>query len=135
MAGDSGPDRPGTRAEVASGQGVQVGDHNVQENKFIGQYVETQIVQEQRAPVAWPVRVGDVPQQPPAFQPRPALLAALARNGPGVPVVRAVTGMRGVGKTQVAAAYARSRMADGWRLVAWVSAGDMAKVLNGLGEV
>ena len=135
MTGGSRPDGSLTRVEVPGGQGVQVGDHNVQENTFIGQYVETQFVQTQRAPVVWPVRVGDVPQQPPAFQPRQALLAALARRGQGMPVVRAVIGMRGVGKTQVAAAYARSRMADGWRLVAWVSAADIAKVLNGLGEV
>src|SRR5262249_41960936 len=77
----------------------------------------------------------DVPPIPPAFQARESLVAALATQGPGVPIVRVVTGMWGVGKTQVAAAYARLRMTEGWRLVAWVNASDMATVLNGIGEI
>jgi len=82
-----------------------------------------------------PVVVGAIPQQPPAFLPRPVLLKQLNRVDWAGSVVQVVTGPPGVGKTQLTAAYARAKLAAGWRLVAWVSAEDTDSLLAGLAAV
>ena len=122
--------RPG--AEVASGQVVPVGSGDVRPNQFIQTYIDYHLP---TASAVGPLVVGEVPRGAPEFLPRAGLADRLARSSPGVPVVRVVTGMPGVGKTQIAAEYARSCIDTRWRLVAWVNSLDLAQVLTGLAEM
>ena len=79
--------------------------------------------------------VGDIPAEPPGFRPRAGLLAELDRASARVSVIHAVTGLHGLGATQLAAAYARAKLAAGWRLVAWVNGADTGSLLAGLAAV
>jgi tetratricopeptide (TPR) repeat protein len=138
--------------DASAGRGVQAGDGNTQVNSFSGDQTRIEAsagrdvlaagrdVTVNNYPAAGkpepPVVSGDIPQEPAAFQPRAGLVEALERqSGSRVRVVFAVTGIRGVGKTQVAAAVARARIAAGWRLVAWVDASSEASLLAGLAQV
>jgi len=82
------------------------------------------------------VVVGEIPREPPAFVERETLARLTEAAGPGeVAVVYAVTGLRGVGKTQLAAAYARERVGQGWGLVGWVNAETADALLAGLARI
>jgi RNA polymerase sigma factor (sigma-70 family) len=81
------------------------------------------------------VVVGDIPVEPPGFRPRSSLLAELDRAGARVSLIRASTGLHGLGATQLAAAYARAKLEAGWRLVAWVDGADTGSLLAGLAAV
>jgi RNA polymerase sigma factor (sigma-70 family) len=81
------------------------------------------------------VVVGDIPMEPPCFRARAGLLAELDRVSAHVSVIHAVAGLHGLGATQLAAAYARAKMAAGWRLVAWVNGADTGSLLAGLAAV
>ena len=71
----------------------------------------------------------------PGFVPLPAQLAELDRAGARISVLHAAAGRQGVGATQLAAAYARAKLAGGWRLVAWVSGLEAGSLMAGLAAV
>ena len=81
------------------------------------------------------VVVGDIPLEPPGFRSRADLLARLDRTEARVLVIYPATGLLGAGTTQLAAAYARAKLADGWRLVAWVNAAETGSLQAGLAAV
>jgi hypothetical protein len=80
--------------------------------------------------------IGEVPGLPLGFVARDLVdtLAVAAATGRAA-VVCAVTGLRGVGKTQLAAAYARQRMTDGWGLIGWIDAESRQSLVLGLAAV
>jgi tetratricopeptide (TPR) repeat protein len=79
------------------------------------------------------VVVGDIPQEPAAFLDRTGRLTALLDSPPGRQGARvcAVIGLRGVGKSQLAAAYARRKLESGWQMVAWLDADGRDQLLAG----
>jgi RNA polymerase sigma factor (sigma-70 family) len=81
------------------------------------------------------VVIGDIPMEPSCFQARVGLLARLDSAGAQVSVIHSVTGLHGFGATQLAAAYARAKLAAGWRVVAWVNGADTDGLLAGLAAV
>jgi tetratricopeptide (TPR) repeat protein len=78
------------------------------------------------------VVAGNIPREPVGFQPRADLLAQLDLAGAAVSVMPAASALPGVGRTQLAAAYARAKLAEGWPLVVWVNAGETGSLLAGL---
>jgi AAA domain len=112
--------------DARGSQGVQVGSYNAQVNNFHApapvMVVPSQVV------------TGAIPARPVGFQPRAALMNALAEvvGSDRVAVVCALTGQRGVGKTQLAAAYARRRVEQKCPVVAWVNAERPESILAGL---
>ncbi|WP_283134409.1 FxSxx-COOH system tetratricopeptide repeat protein [Rhizohabitans arisaemae] len=77
---------------------------------------------------------GDIPQQPPGFQPREDLLRRLHEQvaAEGAAVICALTGLPGVGKTTLAASYAWACQHAGWPLIAWIAAENENQILAGL---
>ena len=80
---------------------------------------------------------GDPPGQAVAWQDRSGLVQELVRaaGAERTAVVCALTGQRGVGKTQLAAAYARLRIQHGWPVVVWANAETEAGIVAALDEL
>lgn len=107
-----------------------------------GGWYATRDLQPQNEPVPeallqGPLVIGALPREPLAFQERADLIEAVdeAMDRHAVAVVCALTGGRGVGKTQLAGAYARSRIDAGWRVVAWIVAEEPGQVVAGLDDL
>ncbi|MGW2588557.1 NB-ARC domain-containing protein [Streptomyces virginiae] len=84
-----------------------------------------------QAPVQWPIRLGSAPTLASAFQDRASVRDRIdqARAAHATVILTQVlSGSGGVGKTQLAAAYAHQALADGVDLVVWVDASETEQV-------
>jgi tetratricopeptide (TPR) repeat protein len=81
------------------------------------------------------VVVGAIPMEAPGSLSRADLLAKLERTDARLLVIHSATGLLGLGTTQLAAAYARAKLVDDWRLVAWINAAEAGSLQVGLAAV
>jgi tetratricopeptide (TPR) repeat protein len=92
-----------------------------------------------RSTPGWPGQtvIGDLPAAPVAWQERADVVARLAAadHDPRPAVLWARAGQHGVGKTQVAAAYARMRVRQGWPVVVWAAAEAEDGIVTALDEL
>ncbi|MEU1209426.1 hypothetical protein [Nocardia sp. NPDC005825] len=80
------------------------------------------------------VVVGKIPDEPPCFIVRPQL-QQLREELTRSRIAVVVTGMRGAGKTQLAAAHAREILSSDAELVGWVNAESAETLYAGLAEI
>ncbi|WP_078886379.1 tetratricopeptide repeat protein [Streptomyces sp. MUSC 125] len=122
-------------------EGADVGDHvdfrdSVFHGPVLGKGVQHVYVGP-RPPAAWPCQVGVIPGRAGCFQDR-AEVARLrqALSGGGTAVVgQVLAGMGGVGKTQLAADYARHAQETGVvDVLVWISAGNAVAVAWGYAQ-
>ena len=78
-----------------------------------------------------PVVIGDVPREPQAHIRRADILSRIARTFETTSIC-ALVGPRGVGKTHVAATYAREFRRAGGSVVVWVVAEDRSQIITSL---
>jgi hypothetical protein len=113
--------------DARDSKGVQYGQSNVQNNLFVSQVTSP----------TWPQRVGAIPRVADCFQSRPAetFFTAAPDSGQKVPSTLILSGLGGVGKTQVAANFARSQWQSGAvDLLVWVEASSKDAVVTGFAQ-
>jgi hypothetical protein len=112
----------GSQVDARRARGAQFGDHTTQINYF---YTES-------SSVAWPLQVGAVPLLADCFQERAAQsdrLDQVVTTGGTAVVTQVLSGLGGIGKTQLAAACARRVWRDnGAELLVWATARNRAAI-------
>ncbi|WP_309234257.1 tetratricopeptide repeat protein [Streptomyces lunaelactis] len=146
VTGYSGP-VPGTEGAPAapvwvSGTGdVRAAEGGFANSGYIHQVSAEQLTMVQqrapREPASWPHQVGVIPSRARSFQHRAEAdrLRAAVDNGGTAVLGQVLTGMGGVGKTQLAADYARTAWQDGsLDVLVWVTARARSPLVTGYAQ-
>ncbi|MGG8406162.1 hypothetical protein ACM614_05850, partial [Streptomyces sp. 12297] len=120
-------------------EGIHPGDGPVRTHGTEGDAADMKWLprSEPARPAAPAVRIGPVPALAAAFQTRHRLCERIDRARAGHPAVvltQVLAGGGGVGKSQLAAAYAHRALADGCEVVVWVNAAEAGQVPAGYAQ-
>ncbi|MCX5077632.1 NB-ARC domain-containing protein [Streptomyces sp. NBC_00424] len=127
------PERvPALGSVVAGPYGVAAGGNIIGSALGVGSAVVHVHLPPATAAASWPLLVGIPPLLASSFQPRAVLRAAIDEArcaGEDVVLTQVLSGGGGVGKSQLAASYARDAARAGTDLVLWVSASEVQQVI------